>query len=60
MTEHAPRDIPLNSAPQVWRDDTRIMERICIHGIGHPDPELEYKGTDAVHGCDGCCWSETP
>jgi hypothetical protein len=34
------------------------MERICPHGVGHPDPD-EYaiaSGGDAgVHGCDGCC-----
>jgi hypothetical protein len=37
------------------------MERICPHGIGHPDPDdLAYQksignGDVAVHGCDGCC-----
>lgn len=47
--------------PQVFRDDNGLMERICNHGIGHPDPDglhywrdrgMEYMG---VHGCDGCC-----
>ena len=43
--------------PQHWRSDSGIMERICTHGIGHPDPdefelEVNLKG---VHGCDGCC-----
>lgn len=33
------------------------MERICPHGVGHPDPdeidlEVNAKG---IHGCDGCC-----
>lgn len=44
-----------------WRDDTKVMERICAHGVGHPDPDArafaERQG-DAwfgVHGCDGCC-----
>lgn len=36
------------------------MERICPHGVGHPDPDdLEFwksRGEDySVHGCDGCC-----
>lgn len=31
-------------------------ERICIHGVGHPEPDAE--GVEAVHSCDGCCWSE--
>lgn len=44
-----------------WRTDRGIMERICLHGIGHPDPgqftywkenNMEF---EAVHGCDGCC-----
>ena len=48
-----------------WRDDRYIFERICPHGIGHPDPDtLQHisqersKGdaeAEAVHGCDGCC-----
>lgn len=50
---------------QQWRGDRGIMERICPHGVGHPDPD-EYKlhGPDAdryaTHGCDGCCTSEPP
>jgi len=45
---------------QQWRSDRRIMERICTHGVGHPDPD-EFKLTrmnrhaELVHGCDGCC-----
>jgi len=57
MTDHSMRHLP-----QHWRGDRRIMERICTHGIGHPDPDqFEYwkeRGVDSsegVHGCDGCC-----
>jgi hypothetical protein len=39
-----------------------LVERICPHGVGHPDPDsaayFEKPGghTDAsIHGCDGCC-----
>ncbi len=39
--------------PQNWREDKGQMERVCPHGIGHPDPDDLY--TDTVHGCDGCC-----
>lgn len=56
---HNPSDHPLNKAPLHWRADRALMERICEHGIGHPDPDgLAYsnKGwAEAVHGCDGCC-----
>jgi hypothetical protein len=44
-----------------WRADTKIMERICCHGVDHPDPdsvsfgELHGKTHLGVHGCDGCC-----
>lgn len=50
--------------PQHWRADRGIIERICPHGIGHPDPDQsaffkKVYGKDAwaqwVHGCDGCC-----
>ncbi len=37
-----------------WRDDRRIFERICEHGVGHPDPDSTPEG-HGVHGCDGCC-----
>lgn len=39
--------------PQNWRPDRKIMERICPHGIGHPDPDDITD--DKTHGCDGCC-----
>ena len=46
--------------PQHWRGDRGIMERICPHGIGHPDPDDPT--TDRIHGCDGCCsrfWADS-
>ena len=53
---HSPSDHSMKDWPQHWRFDRGIMERICSHGVGHPDPD-ELRG-DSVHGCDGCC-SET-
>lgn len=44
--------------PQHYRDDRKIMERICEHGVGHPDPDdvRIRKGVDeGVHSCCGCC-----
>lgn len=36
----------------LFRLDGRI-EYICQHGVGHT---IYYpKGSDGVHGCDGCC-----
>jgi hypothetical protein len=54
--EHHMRGWELN-----WRDDLQLMERLCPHGLGHPDPDhLAYAmiagaGWQGVHGCDGCC-----
>ena len=64
---HRPSDHPLNSAPFNWRDDRGLLERVCSHGTGHPDPDdLAHKrrvmdpeayqaGRYDAHGCDGCC-----
>lgn len=55
-TEHSMRIFPLH-----WRRDRGIFERICLHGIGHPDPDqFDYwesvgESFQSVHGCDGCC-----
>lgn len=55
----------------VYRDDLSLLERICPHGVGHPDPDsiqfLKTKNpadsTIETHGCDGCCdatkWEQT-
>ena len=50
---HAPSAHRMTAYPTHWREDRGIMERICPHGVGHPDPDGRYG--DAVHGCDGCC-----
>jgi len=53
-TLHNRTDHHMRSFPQHWRSDRKIMERICPHGVGHPDPD-ERKDIDTIHGCDGCC-----
>lgn len=62
---HNPSDHHMVDWPLNWRGDTLVMERICPHGIGHPDPDhMSYVRTvdpdaakwSGVHGCDGCCW----
>lgn len=64
---HNPSDHPLREAPLNWRADRGLMERVCEHGVGHPDPDdLEHKRrvmkpreyrahAFPIHGCDGCC-----
>jgi hypothetical protein len=61
---HNPSSHHMVNFPLNWRSDRGIMERICSHGVGHPDPDdaayrLRRDGEDnydsGVHGCDGCC-----
>lgn len=60
-----PSDHPLKDAPMYWRTDRGILERICVHGVGHPDHDsAEYltsigKSYENIHGCDGCCFGGT-
>lgn len=60
---HNPSDTVMKDWPQNWRSDMKKMERICIHGVGHDDPDdLYYRqksGREAsgIHGCcpERCC-----
>lgn len=52
-TIHNRSDHHMRGWPQNWRSDRGLMERICPHGVGHPDPD--EISTDTTHGCDGCC-----
>lgn len=60
-TIHRPTDHHMRSWPLHWRDDRKIFERTCQHGIGHPDPDQEdhWRETNqmfqSIHGCDFCC-----
>ena len=61
---HNPSDHHMEHWPLIVRE-TGLLERRCVHGIGHPDPDsvayLEEHppagsaGTWGIHGCDGCC-----
>lgn len=58
---HNPTAHHMRSRPLHWRSDRSMLERICDHGIGHPDPDhlprwrqLGHEA-NAVHGCCGCC-----
>ena len=58
---HNPAPHHMVTWPMRWRADKGQMERICEHGIGHPDPddaaywERLGQGYRNIHGCDGCC-----
>jgi len=59
-TIHNRSNHSMRAFPQKWRGDKSMMERICPHGIGHPDPdEINlHLPSRKVHGCDGCCEGE--
>lgn len=61
---HNPSDHPMREWPMHYRLSSQLIERICPHGVGHPDPDsvAHLSRTDPncyahldVHGCDGCC-----
>jgi len=57
-TIHNRTDHHMRSFKQFYRFGRGIMERICSHGVGHPDPDdirIINKADDGVHDCDGCC-----
>lgn len=55
-TIHKPSRHSMIMFPQKWRQDRGFMERICSHGIGHPDPDDLL--LNRSHACDGCCSDE--
>lgn len=56
-TIHNRSDHSMRGFKQHWRSDRGIMERICPHGVGHPDPDSPWALDDLmwIHACDGCC-----
>jgi hypothetical protein len=55
---HNRSDHHMRKFKQFYRVDRKIMERVCSHNVGHPDPDdlSIINGTnDGEHKCDGCC-----
>lgn len=63
---HNPTDHHMRGWRLRWRNDRKIFERICSHGVGHPDPDqFDYwrevdREFEGAHGCDGCCAAPVP
>ena len=54
---HRPSKHHMKDWPQNYRDDIGVTERVCVHNVGHPDPDQPWP-EDAwqwIHGCCGCC-----
>ena len=63
---HNPSVHPMNTWPVALRA-YGIADRVCTHGIKHPDPDsITYLDRRAPlidftkHRCDGCCGSPVP
>lgn len=65
-TIHNRTDHLMRGFPQHYREDKGLMERVCAHGVGHPDPDegayiearFGYGALEAIliHGCcEGRC-----
>lgn len=57
---HNPSTHHMVTWPIQWRSDRRTAERLCEHGLGHPDADdigFNLRGGKDVsaHECDGCC-----
>jgi len=58
---HNPSPHHMREWPTLWRWDRNLMERVCKHGVGHPDPDhidrlpKGKRHIESIHGCDGCC-----
>lgn len=59
---HHPSNHTMSDWPLMWRSDTKRMERVCEHGVGHDDPDDTYyhrevlgEANAGAHWCDGCC-----
>lgn len=66
---HAPSPHHMTGWRKVIRE-SNLVERMCPHGVGHPDPDSiaymddhggeDNRGSWGVHGCDGCCRAPEP
>lgn len=63
---HKPSAHVMVNFPTHWRADRGLMERICPHGVGHPDPDhLDFvpagrRQVESIHGCcpEHCCFEQ--
>jgi hypothetical protein len=58
-TIHNRSDHHMRSFPQIWNPMIFCMQRVCTHGIGHPDPDEINNDVvvkiDHETNCCGCC-----
>jgi hypothetical protein len=62
---HMPTGHHLRCLALHWNVERARFERVCDHGVHHPDPDViavvrrdrggEAAGAASMHVCDGCC-----
>jgi hypothetical protein len=55
---HWPSKHPLAGAPLAWDQGAGVINRTCVHGVNHPDPDdqqVRLHQDLGKHDCDGCC-----
>lgn len=58
---HAPTVHHMAAWPTAWNSGRKFMERVCEHGVHHPDPDdllIRTIPSAVIHKCDGCCRRE--
>ena len=59
-SRHHPSEHHMRTWPKVWREYYGYSDRMCPHGVGHPDPDdvgpLQAFGeVGPGHPCGRCC-----
>jgi len=59
-SRHHPSNHHMRTWPKIWREFYGYSDRMCSHGVGHPDPDdvvhlQALGGACTEHACDGCC-----
>lgn len=54
---HNPSNHPMRKLAIAWNFETKVISRVCLHGILHPDPDaVWFDPTKSNHWpCCGCC-----
>lgn len=53
---HAPAGHHMVTWPRRWHPEKRMVMRVCVHRIQHPDPnDIHTRIRPIAHECDGCC-----
>jgi len=52
---HKPTEHSMSDWPSTFNWDMMRLDRVCEHGLHHPDPDTPQELCSVEHECDGCC-----